>query len=206
MGRWNTRSIEVMGDVARVPLTRGHVAIIDAMDVPLVEGRDWSARETPRAVYAVGHEKVGDRFVLVQMHRVIMAAPSSRMVDHINGDGLDNRRANLRLATNSQNQHHRVSPSRATSGLIGATFHPHSGKWQARLRHEGGRILVGYFETAEEAHIAYLAKAAELRGEFAPDPLRTAPRRHRVLDGAAAGDKAIPRHEDRHRVPDEDRE
>lgn len=176
MGRWRSRPIHIDGEIALVTLTRGHVAIIDAADVPLVAGRDWSARETPRAVYAVGQEPSDGRFKLVQLHRVILAAPDGLMVDHRNGDGLDCRRGNLRLATNTQNQHHRVSPGRGASGLLGCTFHPHSGLWQARIRHEGRRVLVGYYSTAEEAHHAYLGKAAQLRGEFAPTVITGAAR------------------------------
>lgn len=98
------RPIAVVGDVAYVPLTQGERAIIDAKDVPLVEGRNWAVlKRRKRLCYAVSAGKPPGPKTLY-MHRLILGPPDGMETDHINHDGLDNRRANLRACTGSQNQ------------------------------------------------------------------------------------------------------
>lgn len=85
-------------------------------------------------------------------------------IDHINHNPLDNRIANLRPATRSQN----ASNTRGWSktGLKGIGFHPKNGKWAARIARDGKRVSLGYFNTAEEAHAAYAAASPIIHGEF----------------------------------------
>ena len=105
------------------------------------------------------------------MHRVVLqrvvGRPLTRddIVDHINHNGLDNRRPNLRLATRSQNAANLGPYANNTSGYKGVDFN--RGKWRARIREGGVRYFLGYFETAEDAARAYDTKAHELFGEFA---------------------------------------
>lgn len=105
-----------------------------------------------------GNDKV------VQLHRWIMDAQPGQVVDHINGDRMDNRRENLRLCTvaeNIRNQKRRASKS----GFKGVV--QKRGRWQASYTYEGKRIYLGYFATAEEAACAYDRAAREAFGEFA---------------------------------------
>ena len=89
-------------------------------------------------------------------------------IDHINGDRLDNRIANLREADNAQNSQNRPQQSNNKSGFKGVFFnHRHSQPWQAQIMARGQRVQLGYFATAEEAHEAYKEAAARLHGEFA---------------------------------------
>jgi hypothetical protein len=85
-------------------------------------------------------------------------------VDHINGIRSDNRLANLREATRSQNQANRRANS---NHLKGTHFNLRLGRWQAAIRIQGKGTHLGYFDTAEAAHAAYVAKAQEVHGQFA---------------------------------------
>jgi hypothetical protein len=92
--------------------------------------------------------------------------PLEREIDHIDGNGLNNKYNNLRIATRAENMWNRkAKPS--TSGLKGAQFIKRINKWQASISCNGKRKYLGLFSTAELAHMAYCKAAAELHGEFA---------------------------------------
>lgn len=105
MAKREIRPIRVDGQVAYVPLTKGYTAIIDAADLPLVDGVNWGAMEkrrpdgTIRAVYA---KNSGTKRGTIFMHRLLVAASESEEVDHVDCDGLNNRRINLRIATTAR--------------------------------------------------------------------------------------------------------
>lgn len=96
------------------------------------------------------------------MHRVIMGAAPGEQVDHINNDPLDNRRANLRIATAQQNLVNRKGTA-AASPYRGVS--QHRGKWMSRVRGEGHYKFLGYFDTAEAAARAYDREAFKAYGE-----------------------------------------
>lgn len=88
-------------------------------------------------------------------------------LDHIDGDGLNNRITNLRRATCAENARNRRRPRTNSSGLKGAVWHKKAGRWQAQLKLEGKAKYLGLFDTAEEAHAAYLSAANEFYKQFA---------------------------------------
>jgi hypothetical protein len=90
-----------------------------------------------------------------------------RLVDHKNVVPGDDRWCNLRPATESQNQHNRGRAATNTSGLKGASFSKHTRKWLAQIAVRGVRKYLGYFDTPEEAHAAYVAASQQHHGEFA---------------------------------------
>lgn len=92
--------------------------------------------------------------------------PDGIEVDHINGDPADNRIANLRLATRAQNHANRRLSNTNKAGLKGVHTTKH-GRCAARINHMGKRYWLGRFDTAEEAHAAYVSAAKRLHGEFA---------------------------------------
>jgi len=161
------RPIRIEGDVAYVTLTQGYEAIIDAADVPLVEGFNWCAVCPGRKFYAARGKKVNGKIKQILMHRVIMNTPNKMETDHINGDGLDNRRVNLRIATTSQNQMNRGAPATNTSGFKGVAWYERDKKWRAQITNNGSRWWLGDFDTPEAAHSAYVAASELLHGEFA---------------------------------------
>ena len=95
------------------------------------------------------------------MHRWITGPPRGIEIDHINQNKLDNRRENLRLSTRSKNMHNAKMSTLNTSGHKGVHWSKSNKKWQVRIRVEGKRINLGYFDKIEEAAIAYI-KAEEV--------------------------------------------
>lgn len=153
-----------------IPLTQGAIAIVDDEDFEHVSAYKWRVNRYRYVSYAshsyyIGRTESGRKEVgSVLMHRLIMNAPEGVEVDHRNGDGLDNRRANLRLCTVSQNQQNRIQLPRNTSGFRGVTrIKKYANRWQASI----GNLYIGWYATPEAAAHAYDAKARELYGEFA---------------------------------------
>jgi len=140
------------------------VALVDDADYDKISTYNWFLSGSG---YAVGFVPVEGKFKLTYLHRFILDAQPGQIVDHINGHSLDNRRANLRLATAQQNgQNKRISPL-STTGLKGVSWHRARNKYHARIQLQGIRYHLGFFEDAETAALAYDAAARLLFGEFA---------------------------------------
>lgn len=164
------RQIKVDGDIAYIPLTKGYTAIIDACDVHLVSEFYWRAKEDGRRVYAARNVEIGKgKRRLMLLHRAITDAPKGSQVDHINRDGLDNRRCNLRVCTNTENQWNGGPRADNTSGFRGVTWHKQNKGWHARIRCRGKVYSLGVFRNPEDAHAAYCSARKELFGEYAQD-------------------------------------
>lgn len=160
------RPIRVDGQLAYVTLTKGYVAVIDAADVPLVEGFNWCAKVGKNTIYAKRADYTKPKMLTVLMHRVIAETPDGMDTDHADGDGLNNRRANLRVATPSQNNKNQRIRADNTSGFKGVSwFKPH-GRWRAQIGVNGKLRPLGYFITAESAADAYAKASSELHGVF----------------------------------------
>ena len=157
--------IVVHGDFAVVALSRGLTATIDAADVPLVEGFRWSALTNGQTGHAYAARWDKGRCVL--MHRVLLAAPPGTQVDHIDGDGLNNRRVNIRICTPEQNQANRVVERRNQIGMKGVS--PRRGKYRAQITPDGKTVDLGTYKTADEAAAAYRGAARILWGDFAKE-------------------------------------
>lgn len=104
----------------------------------------------------------------LRMHSLVNNTPKGAYTDHINGDKLDNRRSNLRTVTSSENSMNRKIHYTNISGHKGVRFDPKIIKnpYNARIWHENKRISLGSFETAEEAHQAYIKAGLRLFGKF----------------------------------------
>lgn len=160
------RPIRIEGDIAYVPLTQGYEAVIDAQDVPLVQGYNWIAFKGRRSIYAARTQIIGGIKHCFFMHRVILGAPKGDLADHIDGNGINNTRKNLRIASPAQNNWNARVRVDNTTGFKGVTYRKKSGRWQARIMVSGKNRCLGSFATAELAHEAYRKASAELHGEF----------------------------------------
>lgn len=149
-----------------IPLTQGKVALIDDGDYELVSQYRWHARLDGSKWYAA--RAATPRGGAMYMHRFLLSLTDRRMqADHINGDGLDNRRSNLRTASRAENNRNRRMFSTNTSGYKGVSRCTDGSKWQSRITAHGMECYLGRFATPQEAALAYDAKARELHGEFA---------------------------------------
>jgi hypothetical protein len=152
-----------------IALTKGYVAFVDDDDHELLGQFRWRALVRSHTVYVQREVRRSDgKWTSEMMHRRIMGlVPGDGIqVDHINHNGLDNRRANLRLATRFDNQHNRVLAKTNTSGFLGVTWARREGKWQAMVKANGRNYWGGYHDTPEEAARVRDELAAELHGEF----------------------------------------
>lgn len=161
------RSIRVCRDVAYVPITMGKEAIIDASDVTLVQSHNWSLYQSGSTGYAkrsyLGCD--GKQFQVL-MHRVITCAGDTDIVDHINGNGLDNRRSNLRIATKNGNQQNATRRRDNTSGHKGVCWHKGDKRWHAKIQVDGKRVHLGQFDTLEKAMAAYENASTKHHGDY----------------------------------------
>lgn len=167
------RPIRVKGNIAYVPLTQGYESIIDAADVPLVEGRNWYAHirlasnGSIRTVYAMTNTSLGSgKKTAVLLHRVIMSPPDGMEVDHIDGSGLNNRRSNLRNATDGENMHNQRIHCNNTSGFKGVSWDASRNKWQAKISVNRRTVHLGRFGTADAARDAYDEASERYHGSF----------------------------------------
>ena len=161
------RPIVIKGDIAYIQLTKGYTAVIDANDVPIVDGFNWCVLVTKRIAYARTFlPRVNGIQKEVLMHRLITGVCQDLQVDHKDGDGLNCRRANMREATNSQNRLNLRKPLNNTSGFKGVSWSKSSSKWESRITFNNKTFNLGYFDSIELAHAAYVKSSAELHGEF----------------------------------------
>ena len=160
------RPIRIKGDIAYITLTKGYEAVIDASDVHLVEENNWCVLVGNGCVYATRLRLISGKRQHFYMHRRIMGEPLGLQIDHIDRNGLNNRRENLRCATASQNQQNACRQINNTSGFKGVSWHNASRKWMARIMMDGHQHHLGIYDTPEAAHAAYREASARMHGEF----------------------------------------
>jgi len=131
--------------------------LVDELDEPLVSSGRIRIRKNRRTYYV----SIGSEF----LHRLIIGAKPGEVVDHINGNGLDNRRSNLRICSVGQNRQRGVEFKRGASGYRGV--HKRRDRWKAQIWHENKNIYLGTFISKQDAARAYDAKAKELFGDLA---------------------------------------
>lgn len=149
-----------------VPISNGGVAIIDAEDFEKVSAHHWHLDDAGYARTNIWEG--GKKSAAPRMHRIILPGiETSLHIDHINGNRLDNRKENLRVATCSQNVMNRGKQANNTRGYKGVIYDKSRGKWRAEITANKKSHYLGRFDTAEEAALAYNEAAKELHGEFA---------------------------------------
>lgn len=149
---------------------KGIKAIVDDDTYEEISKYKWYIEhgKEPAKPYAIRSSMIKGKQHHVRLHRQIMGLSKGDgvKVDHINGDSLDNRKSNLRIATSAQNSQNARKYSVNTSGYKGVTWSKNRSKWQAQTSFLGRTLYIGYFKDKEEAAIAYYRKTKELFGEF----------------------------------------
>lgn len=149
-----------------VQLTQRMVALVDDADFETVmDAGRWHAHRAGRLFYARRNTWQDGRSITVRLHTFLTGWP---LVDHINGDGLDNRRSNLRAATAQENARNRGRRTTSVSGYKGVSWHKASARWQASIGVGDRRWKhLGYFSDSADAARAYDAAAINIFGPYA---------------------------------------
>lgn len=165
---------EIDGDTTTIYIQRRDSSIyhclIDTEDLYrlLDFGYTWSVRlDRKNSRFYVRTETYGEKKTTVSLHRFLLeVTDSSLQVDHINGNSLDNRKSNLRVVSNAENQQNRSkgAQSNSKSGVRGVSWHKASKKWCAQIKVDGKTIWLGVHKTIEEAEQV----VKEARREYMP--------------------------------------
>lgn len=166
--RFSDNEIIISGDVAQIILcdNRGAEvsrATIDAEDADKVRGSKWRL-DIKRKTSEATHYAATGRSPKIMLHRAVMGAKLGEIVDHVDGDGLNNRKENLRICNISENT---ANWHRLRSKYRGVYYHKATKKWAAEIYQQRKKYYIGLFGTPEDAARAYNQKAVELRGTAA---------------------------------------
>lgn len=152
----------------QIELTQNNVTLVDDGDYDFLNQHKWHCSpKRDRSQYACRVIKQKP----IRMHNIIMNPPEGYVVDHINGDGLDNRRENLRICKDIENRHNRRKLKKTISSFKGVTFRKERPYgicvWKARITVNNKLIHIGYFKTEKEAANAYNRMAIKNYGQYA---------------------------------------
>jgi len=155
--------------MVKIPLSQGQFALVDDEDFEWLNQWKWSAGKRRNTFYAFRSVSIKGEQFHIYMHRLITEAPKGKETDHANGNGLDNRRRNLRVCTVRQNQYNQAKRKNSLSQYKGVSLNKRVKvkKWVAGITKNGKNIHLGYFKDEIDAAKAYDRKAKELCGEFA---------------------------------------
>lgn len=154
-----------------IQLTQGYVALVDDDDYEFLSQYKWHLDRHPHNLYAkrnsLASEGLGRR-MRFPMHRIIMKVTDKNIViDHKDGNGLNNQKSNLRICSHPQNMMNRKPNKNGVSRYKGVYYDKDAKRWRAGVALNNRTYSVGRFKTEIEAAMAYNKKALELYGEFA---------------------------------------
>ena len=152
----------------KIPISDDAFALVDDKDYPYLIQFRWYIQKQRHRYYARRRKRIDGRTREIRMHRVIAKARPGEEVDHVNGDGLDNRKCNLRIATAAQNQWNRSKQrGKYTSKYKGVSYSVDKNRWSADIYENRIVHRLGKFMNEYDAVMAYNAAAVIWHGEFA---------------------------------------
>ena len=143
---------------------------MDDEDFEYLNQWTWYVRRDRNRFYATGYSKSSDqKYVRIDMHRAVLRLTTGDgiRIDHINGNGLDNRKENLRIASRAENGMNRGKFAKTSSRYKGVRWHKCEAKWNAQIKSKGRYIYLGSYSNEEDAARAYDKAATEHFGSFA---------------------------------------
>ena len=149
----------------QIPLTQGKVSIVDDEDFEIVGRFKWYALKDGNHFYAVRNKKPSGTGT-IWMHRIIMDCPKGKDVDHINRNGLDNRKGNLRVCTRGENLANTFTYKNNKSGFKGVSWYKKRNLWIAHITTNHKGITLGYFKDKYDAAKAYNESSLKYHKEF----------------------------------------
>lgn len=152
----------------KIALPRGRFALVDDQDFERLSQYKWYY--VGKYAARKGCKALGEKNT-IYMHREVLQTPDGLETDHVNGDGLDNRRENLRACTASENQRNRSVRVDSWSGFKGVQWSPKKNRWSVRITHNRRRLFVGDYDNLLDAARAYDTAAKDLFGDFRRDNL-----------------------------------
>lgn len=151
-----------------IVLAKGQIALVDDEDFEWLSKMRWRANVKEHTSYVERSASKSHGHRRISMHRMIMGDPAGKSIDHVNGNGLDNRRCNLRICTTAENSRNKCIQKNNTTGFKGVSFRANRGRFTARIMHPCGKYMsLGCFDTAHDAALAYDAAAKILHKDFA---------------------------------------
>ena len=152
-----------------IQLTRGQIALVNDEDFEMLSKYTWHCKNNKHTKYAFRCYHENGKTISVWMHREVLGISNdkSKRGDHIDFNGLNNTRENLRVATHKQNNCYKNSAKNSRSKYLGVSFCKCTNKWMANITNDYKQIKIGRFESEVEAAMAYNYKAYFLHGEFA---------------------------------------
>lgn len=170
-GLFFKNKLTIDGGIAKILLQDGSSAVVDVCELPKLCGIYWNAYKDGNTTYARSTNKWtedGERkYKTILMHQLILPTKYGFITDHIDGDGLNNKRSNLRYATKGQNMFNSKKRKGCSSQYRGVSFVKGSGKWQSNIRVDGKNIHLGTYQSEDSAAIIYNEAAKKHFGEFA---------------------------------------
>lgn len=152
----------------KIPLTQGEFAIVDAKDFVWLNEKKWGLAKNGKMFYAVRTETINGKSKSIYMHRLILNISHREIkIDHKDGNGLNNQRNNIRIATTGQNTANSSSYANSTSKYKGVCWDKRTKKWKVTICKNGKYIHLGRYDDENMAGLAYNKKAIEIHGEFA---------------------------------------
>lgn len=152
-----------------IPLTNGGVTLIDDEDFEMVSKLKWYWMKTPSVHkrYVASSSSINNKTRMISLHRMLMGFPKGKLIDHKNGDTLDNRKCNLRVCSNAENSRNRRKITGCSSRFKGVHWDKKCKKWHAKIKRDGKTRSLGFFDDEEAAARAYNVAAPLFHGEFA---------------------------------------
>ena len=154
----------------KIKLSQGFETLVDDEDYKYLKKMKWYVLIQPNGrKYAIanGWDFIKHKRFSIRMHRVITKATKGKDVDHLNSNGLDNRKCNLRLCSRSENLGRKRVFIKKTSKFRGISYDKNRDKWKARIRFNKKQVFIGRFSSENEAAEAYNYKSASLSKEYA---------------------------------------